>query len=445
MEYISELDDNYIGHECLGDASMRKRALAEPNYDFFGELDYTMRYPKAHIGSYVASEGFPVPLIRDGDAWQRAIDAETAMIRSEALDEYDGYRGIFTSVRVRNPEQRQNTQDTVQDQLSHLAIAGLRSGELMPVDYMKYYAPGYRTWPEQLASALQTGHWYNVKLDLAMPDASLWQYIPGGNVSIFGDPHVSGRYHIGYTPLGKPGSYQPTGGFWVEPDMHSTAHRFRKHDEDFVPEPVIEVYEAIAALPLFDTEQRPVMELQVAVDGTIHFLQYYKTGHRREYIDPFDIPFDPSADIKLRMVRGITPPDDQELKLFVTPRKMMPAMIGQAVYCDLVRPRSLETQFTCKFASFVLHEAYLSFQDNHLNSAPLFMPPVAAAFDWISPENDADVVRRVTTLLEKSAYLLFHDHENTMYYNLHITSNGREIVLSSDWEPHIVSYEDLRD
>ncbi len=423
------------------------RALAEPTFDYFDADTTWLRHPKAVIGTYVAENGFPVPLITNAEHWRSAIDTETAMIRSEAENEYSGYRGMFGSKVITKNEFTYDGRpkvDTYQE-LSNLAIRGLRNGEISAVEYMSYHSERYQTWPEDLARNLMDAQRYNVKLGLDMPDASLWEYIPGANVSIFGDPHVEGRYHIGFKPpyIDGCGGYS-TGGFQVEPDQHTTPLRFRKHDVDFIAQPFIEAYEKIAALPLFDVEQRPVMELQLANDGVLHFLQYYKTGHRKDYRPESSLPFTPATDIKIKSVRGVTEPDGKNMRLFSSPTMMAEGIMDEAVYCSISRPGRFEEQLVAKMASFVLHRAYFSFQDNHFNSAPLFMPPLVAALSWFPEDNDIDTVNHVVKTLEAASRQSSDDRSEVQYFDIKATSNGHEVVLRSDWQPKTISYKELR-
>lgn len=447
MNRIEELDPYYLSYKQHSDEEDIHQAITDPTFDFFGDGDYLMGRPKAQIGTYVAEHDFNVPLITSVEQWQQALDSGVAMIRSESSDEYDGYRGLFRSPRIpRFNEAEDSSRDSrINTELTELALRGLREGQVSPVDYMKYLAGRYQTWPESLVGVLQSAQAFNVKPYLDIPHASLWQFTPGANVSIFGDPHVEGRYHVGFTPAPNANrGWASTGGFMIEHNQHAEPQRFRKHDEDFVAQPFIDTYEAIAALPLFDTEQRPVMELQMALDGTMHFLQYYKTGHRRDYGEPFDLPFSPAEDIKLDMVRGVTPPEGRDMRLFVTPKQFERAMLDEAVYCSLIRPSKLEVQLVSKLAGFVLHEAYISFQDNHFDSAPLFMPPLAAGFDGFTSDTNMDVAQRAHDRLQSAAHSGFHDYQNVTYFNLRVISNGHEIVLHSDWEPQVVAYDELR-
>jgi hypothetical protein len=445
MYRIEELDPRNISYTEFGEREAVETALSEPTYDYFSDQGYALRRPKAIIGSYVADQGFNVPLITSSDEWQAAIDAGEAMVRSESHTDYAGFRGLFSSMRIPVREKIEGIEGEplITQKLAQLAIEGLREGEISPEDYMKYFAGSYRTWPESLANILQSAQSFNVKPRIDMPEASLWRYITGDNISIFGDPHVEGRYHVGFSPIRGDGWRIP-GGLWIEPGEHAKPKRFRKHNKDFIPQPVIDIYEAIATLPLFDITERPVMELQMSADGVIHFLQYFMTGHRKAYTDPFDLPFSPKEDIKLEMVRGVTPPEGLDLKLFICPKRFERGMEGEAVYCSLLSPRGIDVQFVSKLSKFILHEAYISFQDNHFSSAPLLMPPVAAGFDWFSKDTNLDVAQNIHEKLRAVSFETYHDDTTVRFFNIHIASNGREIVLGSDWQVQHAAYEDFR-
>lgn len=419
-------------------------AIADPTLDFFRDQNHWIPKPKATIGSYVADNGFEVPLISSDEEWVQAISDGNAMIRSEAPNEYDGLRGIFHSARV----PRLKSISTAAGQLAskqrivQAAVEGLQSGEISPEEYMHYFAGEYITWPESLARTLQQAQWAHINLDIDFPQASLWRYVEGDNVSIFGDPNVEGRYHVGFSPYTESG-YRTPGGFWIEPHEHHKVHRFRKHDKDFAAAPVIETYEAIAALPLFDVEQRPVLELQVAKDGVIHFLQYYKTGHKKNFVEPFELEFSPDTDIKFEMVRGITSEQGESMRLYVAPHVLPRQMEGQGIFCGLNQPSRQVVQFASKVAKFVLQEGYISFQDNHLSSTPLFMPEIAAGFNWVTRDTNKELARQIHQKIEKAMIQGFHDRTNVGYFDIEIASNGREIVIKSDWDLKVIPYSDL--
>lgn len=436
--HLFELEKERIHYSSFGDSEAKKAALSEPTFDYFGDQPYAMRRPKATVGSYIAEHSkdldVVVPLVTTHQVWQNCLENGNAMIRSESPDEYSGYRGLFTSARV--PE-RYLPENDFYSELGSLILRGLKDGVIEPVDYMNYFAGRHLTWPQQLNGVHQTAQRFNLPLDLESPEASLWEYIPGSNVSIFGDPHVEGRYHIGYKPPSR-----IIGGLTIEPGMHTKEHRFRKHDHAFIAQPFIEAYEAIAALPLFDTEQRPVLELQLSTEGVMHFLQYYKTGHQKAYTEPFELPFSPKEDIKLNMVRGITPPEGRHMRLFVAPKRLLPAMVGEGVYCGIIDLKGVEAQFVSKNMDFFLHQAYISFQDNHFDSSPLFMPPLAAGLNGYSEDTSWELFTHATERLQSATYKGYHDYNNVQFFNIHVTSNGHEVVLRSDWNPHVVSYRD---
>ena len=445
MRSLQELEPDFGNYAFHGTDVSMDEAAAQPTVDYFDSQRYALAYPKAQIGRYVADQGFNVPLIRDITHWQDAMDRGVAMIRSDSSDDYAGYRGLFNSKRL--PAIRPSSEDEQVPkviQLQQMALQGLREGGLSPIDYMHYYAGKYATWPEYLVNILQTANRFNCRPWLATPQASLWEYIPGDNVSIFGDPHVAGRYHFGYGQYdAQRGGPKMAEGFRLEPGERRPLRLSSYHDRDFEPEPVIEMYEAISALPLFDVEQRPVMELQIALDGSIHFLQYYKTGHRKNFQEPFELPFIPDEDVKISDVRGVTPPEGKSFRMYLAPKKFMPAMNGEAVFCGFSQPRHLETQLLSKMVGFVLHRAYISFKDNHFASAPLFMPPLAAGLSTHAVDTKPEVASRITQRLDRAVMQNCQDFTNVNYVDVRVVSNGSEMVISSDWQIQEVPYAEL--
>lgn len=424
-----------------------QRAIAEPNFDYFEA--YRPDQPKATIGQYVADEGFSVPLITDQEEWKKAFDNGTAMLRSELPQDYDGLSGLLSSEKLRDslPQRWAEVPEGFVHDLGELILRGLRSGELHPSDYMKNFRGPYMNWTSEEAELVQTAANFGGLdyLNMHNASASQWHYIEGTNVSVFADPHVEGRYHFGVRPV-DPETHrdQAIGGYQFEADEYDTPKQFRKHDQPFVAWPFVEYYEQIRNLPRFDTTQCPVLELQQDVEGNIHFLQYLKTGQRKDYIEPFDLPV--SEDIlHTTNVRGITPPDGKQMRMFMAPNLLKKGMEDQAIFCRVTGPRYLEVQLAAKAASFILHEAYISFQDNHFDSSPLYSPPLAAGLSG-GYDSSQKVREKVGAVLEDASVRRINhfDRENVAYLDIQVTSNGREAAIESDWEVKVIPYEEVR-
>ncbi len=364
-------EDDYLAREK---AEAEQRATTDPSFDYFEA--FPPKQPKFEIGMYVAEQGFSVPLITDQAEWEKAFDDGTAMLRSEMPQDYDGLSGLLTSERLANADLAREDAQGYARELGSLVMRGLRSGELDAAYYMTHLRNPYMCWSvlqrEVLSSAMHFGA--DLYLDPHNVYASRWRYVEGANVSVFADPNVEGRYHFGVKPAKQDANdYVSIGGYQVESNGYDTEQQFRKHKVPFVARPFIEFYEEIRNLPRFDTTQSPVLELQQDTEGNVHFLQYLKTGQKQVFTEPFDLP---SSDDTLRTtnVRGVTPPNGKDMRLFMAPNILTRGMEGQAIFCSLIRPRGIEVQFAARSAAFILHEAYISFQDNHFDASPLFRP-----------------------------------------------------------------------
>ena len=435
---------------------LRRRAVAEAGFDYFNASNRRPNKPKQAIGEYVAEAGFNVPLIENQAEWIKAFDSDLAMIRSELWQDYDGYSGLLFSERLRVSEMigkggeppvwmplNPSPREKYLLDFDKLILEGLRKGYLEPAEYMSSYRQQHN-WlaalRENTQQAAACGWPHDVIGFLERPRASRWHYIKGTNVTIFADPSVEGRYHFGVTPLRG----------WIEPHIvdageYDLSQRpYEVYAYDFVARPYIEAYEAIRRLPFFDSTQAPVMELQKGKDGKLYFLQYLKTGLRYDYAEPFDLPTG-SESLQLDNVRGATPPEGREMRLYLAPIRLTEDMRGQAIffYRSLCTTRweSLRVSLaSVDFAAFILHEAYVNFKDNHYDSAPICRPALAAGIFDAEAKTDP-------TTWQKFKRALRHDNagrENgTAYLDIRLTSNGREAIIESDWQSRQVSYGEL--
>ena len=160
--------------------------------------------------------------------------------------------------------------------LGQMVLEGLRNSYLGAetyADYLRFHLG----WGEQFRRMISTTNSRGRIEDIikaigyswAVPFASCWRYVEGTNVTIFADPNVEGRYHFGVTP---PGRHAMVGSYTFDTGEYDQPKTFRKHLNDpFVAAPYIEVYNQVRGLPLFDTTQSPVMELQGSSNGQVYF------------------------------------------------------------------------------------------------------------------------------------------------------------------------------
>lgn len=430
---MNEFNGNY--YRTIGNAE-DQRAAADPANDFYGI--YYQKQPKLEIGQYVRDQGFNVPIIDTQDEWEKAFDEGNAMLRSELPQDYDGLSGLLSSERISIEEMHQGS--AFYSELGNLVMRGLRSGELDPTEYMSLYNNAYSNWSVQQAEVLRSALSFNadIYIDSYSASASRWRYVEGTNVSMFADPNVEGRYHFGVRPTGK-----SVGGYQFEPGEYDTPKQFRKHDSPFVPRPFIEAYDAIKNLARFDSTQNPVLELQQGIDGEIHFLQYLKTNQREEFTEPFDLPMSDET-LRTDNVRGITSPSGQDMRMFMAPNLLRKGMEGQAIFCGLIRPRGIEAQFAANVAGFVLHEAYISFQDNHFDASPLYRPPLAAGLSTCQG-TEKKFLQKLDRVMDEAMFSKVSpfSREAVPYLDIRVTSNGHEAAIESDWDVKVIGYQDI--
>lgn len=465
-EWFEDYDEEY-GMEVATDPSvydleLRQRAASEADFDYFKE-SRTLE-PKREIGRYVLDQGFRVPLIEDLSDWQRAFDADRAMIRSELEQDYDGLSGLLSSLRIVRDEWfvggtsavyavRNNLEqvsieggEAYRRRLKDLILEGLRGGQLHPIDFMCEHQ-GYRGWASQLQSVAEdaAGCGQSLYTRFNFPSASLWRYVEGTNVSVFGDPNVEGRYHFGVLPADEGDNWPAIGGYLVDSGQYDSPQYFRKHSQPFIARPYIELYEEIRRLPLFDTTQAPVMELQKDAGGELHFLQYLKTGLPYWPSEAFDLPRSEEA-LYLSNVRGATPKAGQAMRFFISPRLLTEGMRHQGIFYDATYHNRLAIQLgASRLADLVLHEFYISFQDNHFESSPICRPPLAGGLDGAAEKTDRRLLDHLQAIFT-SEQRRFFDQEarrSVGYFDITVTANGREMAIESDWQLREADYSSL--
>ena len=409
-------------------AQLEAEALADPNFDFFAE--YKPRQPKYEIGEYVRANGFYVPLIETDEEWQEALDDGLAMVRSEHEQDYTGYSGLLSSKvlsrgslysrRLYSSNRYEGAQ--WRNQLDAILFEGLRSGDLSPASYMETFV-----WPEMNEYWLKEFSRYRMEpKGLNHASASRWRYVPGTNITLFRDPTVDGSYHIRIHP----DSSFPL-AFDITPEYYHKSITYERSGRPVPMGDVIEFYESIRSLPLFDIEQAPVMEIQMDLAGKFHFLQYFKSGHRVNPIDPFFIHAEDDA-VFCSDVRGATGAEGEELKLYMSPKRLHPDMEGQAFYVD-GGGSSLGTQLMSRIGSIIVQPWYLSMRDTHFSSAPMYRPDVAIGLGMENYRYEQMANWLVNLSHGRRAE---PGYAANVYVHARITANGQHASIETDWEPH---------
>ncbi len=408
---------------------IEQKALNDPAFDYFAHTQ--PEQPKKTIGVYVKSKGFDVPILTEKDEIRAVIEAETALIRSELIQDYDGLGGQFSSASIDSSTFDSYPEDRRRAIAKHLD--NLKSGQISPKDYMFTKQHGY-SWSEEAKSLCAAYHDLGIQpnLNWLSPTASVWQRIDGTNVSIFRDPHVDGRYHFGVTPY-----KQSIGGYMVEADEYTKPQQFRKHHQPFVAEPFIDLYEEIRELPLFDTSQVPVMEMVQDADGKIHWLQYRKVGKILDLLDPFDVER-VDGDFLTNDVRGITLPEGKEFTIVVNPADLSVVSLKKAIFADVFYMNDRfdmrnRFQIVCRMAELAICQDSLSFKNNHTSSAPLYSSDLALSITGYTDESGEELFMRFwdDPRLSSIGYAV---PEDPQLLDVKVTSNGRVASVASNWE-----------
>ena len=456
-----------------------EQALADPHYDFFSHHMPSHR-PKHDIGRYVASHGIPVPLIDSMEQWQRAFLSGKAMLRSELPQDYSGLSGLLYSHKFilhetypkdehGNEEFRASWRDSPRTyEGPPQATVSLGQSELLQdryADYLrtlgstalvtsirKQFTEGLYSGSLNPDAFMTLAHWqrdfdnivqHATSSGLPMPAAwledartSRWEYIPGVNIRIFRDPIVEGRYFIGGRDAHH--HWETTGGRG-SPNLEAypkSVYRGAEKTPDSLEytlptRQIIDMYETVRQLPLFDSRQAPVMEMQYGDDGELYFLQYLKTGHHITPTPVFALPTGRDI-VTVHDVRGATDPSGEQLRIYLDPRKFGKAMYRQAFYADY----NLETsgrslQMTSLDSRVMIINYFLSFKDNHFDSSPLTRAPIALGL-WDDVGEAEERFRAVMSSQEAAQRRRIKE----TYINAAITSNGRQATIASDWQIH---------
>lgn len=421
-EFIDENTENDQERSRItgGWQEAERRALSEPSFDFWEACPPFM--PKEVIGAYVLQQGIDVPLIdRYGNRqeWEEALDQGVAMARSDMEQDYQGYSGLLSSKVLADQLYPYDfgASDAARDDIGEAIARNLRNGELDVTSYMETFF-----WNKEMNYTRDSMQKLGARaIDFGAPQASSWRYIPGMNLTVFRDPSLDGIYHVKTKPEQS----------YIMGHSVSAAHGGQiSYERSGRPVPVsqmIDFYETIRSLPMFDVMQAPVIEMQMDEEGEFHFLQYLKTGHIVSPVDPFELPKGDSL-IRTSNVRGVTEPDGMDVRIYIAPQRVTERMEGQGFYFGMNWPHDFGAQVMSAMGSVVLHEIYIGMKDDHWNSSPLYKPKVGAGLAYTSEGG------------EYAAQLgqMRYDHrssEYSVYIDAHVTANGREATIESDWAP----------
>lgn len=444
-EHLDEFDrEQYDDH--------LQQALADPEYDFFNNVYHPL--PKRDIGQYVASFGIPVPNITSQQQWEAAFDVGHGMLRSEMPQDYAGYSGILESKRLTEPDFENYDYHLAKApvEIPQLSVpklgtraleatlkleltSAMRAGQLHPGQYMKHLGSDYGLgfgFSRAIDKGIPISHLSN-SFECGV-SASFWRYVPGQNITVFRDPVKPGHYYM----RGNSSNH----AFEVSPedideprifrrDGHYSEPRTTEAGYTFPTQRVIELYERVRSLPLFDSRQLPVMEMQYGDDGVLYFLQYLKTGNTLSEGKKFEIPKGQNIVPLTEQVRGETAAEGSRHRLYIAPHHWAKRLVGQAVFLDVWNSSAddLFTQHLCMKAAVMMTNGYLSFKNNHFDDALLHRPGVSIAF-W----RDKDLINnRIKAVSQEFRTDWDPPYQDLKYIEATIWANGFEAGIESDW------------
>lgn len=466
----------------------RDAALADPDFDFFEHYLPTGR-SKHDIGYYALRNGLNVPLITSMQDLRDAAEDGSIMIRSDGRDEYDGPSGLrntYTLGRVM-PSGRYYHDGNNPPYEDGLTL-GVFNGQTRSLDGVASNEAVYDL--NRLATAqILSGNLYPGAQFGAHPrSSSLWHKVGGDNISVMRDPIQDDLYHFrwgeyvsskirrgsydeGYPVFrhgdGMAKNWQRTldgGGAVSEhwfgsfiPNKRNNYYGYHTPTEDdwvidsgaWVPHPsglpefwapvgeMIDTYEKVRTLPLFDQRQVPVMEMQYdRKQSKLHFLQYLKTGRVLQHLDAFQLPEGNDVVSGLDVI-GATPPEGEKMRIHigVTTQNTVESVSriqgeGVLLPLDLILGGGgyLQTLAMASKATFLDYR--LTFFNHHFGSAMFTRTPLSVGLmDW----KGAIAEKLLGAHYE---YLGIVKDGSLGYVNAIVTSNGREVTVQSDWQPH---------
>lgn len=249
--------------------------------------------PKRSISDYVESNGLLVP--RRFTSLEKSLKSGQQIIaRSEHSQDYNGVSGMVYSPTLK---------EGIETEAAIRAFAFKRSYDFLGnedhiVQYCSLLGLNYRKFKREITF-------------------SYWQYVEGYNQTVVADSAIPERYHImtsrrkrkanplyNYTIVEK-GIAAHGGGSVLPPKLKDELSS------------LIEFYETVRHLPLFDANHCPIMEFQTGQRYT-YFLQYHRT--RDFQPATFSLDKEPNREwFKAFFVRGVTPPEGIHCNLVIAP------------------------------------------------------------------------------------------------------------------------------
>ena len=181
------------------------------------------------------------------------------------------------------------------------------------------------------------------------------------------------------------------------------------------------------------------MEMQYSrSQKKLHFLQYLKTNRILESLDAFPLP-DGDSVVRGNDVVGATKPEGERMRIHIgvtgrNAREAQPSIKDQGVLLPfemiIAGGGNLQSLALNALAAFIDYR--LTFFNHHFGSAMFTRTPLSVGL--------SDSSYQIGQRLNQAHHEFIADNpENSIgYINAIVTSNGREVTVESDWEPHVV-------
>jgi hypothetical protein len=269
LSYNPENPQIYLPDSAFDHLSPLALDPEDQAYDYWQlvGLDHRNAQPKLEPAEYIESLdiGIKVPrrFATAADTVIAIRSGKTVMARSEHPGEYDDFSDIFKTHYWDEEWLEKSTEKTaqmlrqgasepeIQDHLRQEQFLGTIEGPSLADRYAKLN--GIR--PESFGSQLSYTY---------------WEHIPGYNVVVTADDTQAGKYYVGVQS--REWGFKET---WIVEDG-SPEHRLAGAEDPISDKRLIEAYETIRNLDCFDSNNCPLIELQVDGEGDVWFLQYMK-------------------------------------------------------------------------------------------------------------------------------------------------------------------------
>lgn len=385
--------------------------------------------PKRQICDYLESQGIRVAE-RIATLQDALRDGHDFIIRGEHPQDYNGASDLLRSLWV-SPEKHCAPERRTHQTEADIVDAASAGHSLAGMDHIRAHLPLLsqeavtgmlvnmsRVTVEQYCKLLHISH-EDFLRDISF---SYWRYVDGCNHAIAADSAVKHRYHI-FSCLVQKGANIASYLISDNGMLQEQAYEWEHHGvlEKRVPR-LIELYEAIRALPKFDRTHCPIVEVQTTPDETDYCLQVHRARDFQE--SPLD--FGPVKKEDTYFARGATPAEGRIYDVHLVsdckhdgiPEEFRPF---EGAYLISYSPAFIELNLKQRgmhlMQSTVKDDPYeaMKFAVKHANRSELLKPQVSVQVP-------------IKHIVRKDEYPILHA-DSTASVPVKITSDGRRAII----------------